>query len=235
MDYKENKPAILEVGTIFQQYEEELLASKKLCITQKKTVRDIIDCRTQRKKGHLSKCTNCGHVEQSYNSCRNRNCNKCQYVKQQMWADKLKGKLPPGKYFHVVFTIPESLNKIFYLNQHDCYGLLFNAAWSALNDLCKQPRFLGAQIGAVGVLHTWSSTLNYHPHLHFLVPSGGIDEDLMEWIRPQNDFLLPVKVLSKVFRGKMMQGLMKMIDRSSIEIPNDDSKENLISTNYYPD
>jgi hypothetical protein len=136
-----------------------------------------------------------------------------------MWADKLKGKLLPGKYFHVVFTVPEGLNKLFYINQQLCYNLLFNIAWSTLNDVCKNPRFLGAQTGAVAVLHTWSSTMVYHPHVHMLVPAGGLTEDGMEWIQANSKFLVPVKTLSKIFRTRCAGKLKQMIESKQLNLP----------------
>lgn len=147
-------------------------------------------------------CDHCGYREQSWNSCRNRHCNKCRFIRQAIWSDKLKGRLLPCKYFHLVFTVPDSLNPLFYLNRQTCYDLLFKVAWSALKDLCANPGFLGAQTGAVAVLHTWSSTLVYHPHVHMLVPAGGLSEDGMEWIRSNEGFLVPVKVLSKIYRAR---------------------------------
>lgn len=215
----ENRPAGFELGRILQQYAQGFIESHHLCPVQLKAVDDIIGCRTAKMKGHLLQCTHCGHVEQSYNSCRNRHCNKCQFIRQTMWADKLKGKLLPGKYFHVVFTVPEGLNSLFYINQRKCYDLLFNAAWSSLKDICTNPTFLGAQIGAVGVLHTWSSTMVYHPHVHFLVPSGGLSEDGMEWIRGNDKFLVPVKLLSRIFRSRCADKLKSMIDGGQVNLP----------------
>lgn len=193
----QNQRSEIELSHILKIYEQELLEDNKLCPVQKRAINDIISCRTSKLNGHLSRCNNCGHAEQSYNSCRNRNCNKCQFTRQTIWADKLKGKLLPGKYFHLVFTVPEALNNIFYINQQTCYDLLFNIAWSTLNDLAHNNMLLGAQTGAVGVLHTWSSTMVYHPHIHFLVPAGGIDEDHQQWIKAKSNYLLPVKTISK--------------------------------------
>ncbi len=182
MKPSENKPHKYELANILRDHITDFLNENTLCLSQYKAVRDIISCRTDKMKGHLSRCDNCGHYEQSYNSCRNRHCNKCQYMRQVAWVDKIKSRLLPVKYFHLVFTVPESLNTIFYLNQKICYNLIFNIAWSALRDLCNNPQFLGAQTGAIALLHTWSSTLTYHPHIHMLVPAGGLSEDGLEWI-----------------------------------------------------
>lgn len=219
MDKRENKPQGHGLGDIMRAYAGDILHSRKLCPVQLKAIREIMACRTDQMKGHLAVCDNCGNREQAYNSCRNRHCNKCQYIRQTLWVDKLKGKLLPGKYFHLVFTVPDCLNPMFYLNQQTCYGLLFKVAWSALKDLCANPRFLGAQPGAVAVLHTWSSTLTYHPHIHLLVPAGGLSEDGMEWARAKQGFLVPVKVLSKIYRARFCKALDQLIKNKTLDLP----------------
>lgn len=219
MKHTENKPHRNELGDILREHAADFLSGHTLCPVQLKAMQDIMGCRTAQMKGHLVQCDRCGYREQSYNSCRNRHCNKCQYIRQQVWADSLKGRLLPGKYFHLVFTVPDSLNPLFYLNQQECYGLLFKVAWSALKDLCANPRFLGAQTGAVAVLHTWSSTLVYHPHVHMLVPAGGLSEDGMEWIRSKDGFLIPAKTLSKIYRARFCDRLQKLIDNKTLKLP----------------
>lgn len=219
MEQTKNKPHQYELSDILRQHATDFLSSHPLCPVQLKAMQDIMTCRTAAMKGHLQVCDHCGYREQSYNSCRNRHCNKCQFIRQTIWADSLKGRLLPGKYFHLVFTVPDSLNPLFYLNQQTCYGLLFNVAWAALKDLCANPRFLGAQTGAVAVLHTWSSTLVFHPHVHMLVPAGGLSEDSMEWIRAKEGFLVPVKVLSKIYRARFCDQLQTMIDNKILELP----------------
>jgi len=219
MTNTENKPHGLELADILRENEQAFLSTHTLCPVQLKAIRDIVACRTNQMEGHLSECDRCGYREQSYNSCRNRHCNKCQFLRQSLWAEKLKGKLLPGKYFHLVFTVPDSLNKLFYINQRICYSLLFKVAWSALKDLCSNPRFLGAQAGAVAVLHTWSSTMTYHPHVHMLVPAGGLSEDTMEWIKAKDGFLVPVKVLSKIYRARFCDKLKSMIAENVLVLP----------------
>lgn len=219
MERFENNRQPVELADIMRIYGPELKQNRKLCTEQYKAIDDISACRTSQMKGHLSVCDSCGHREQSYNSCRNRHCNKCQYQKQTIWVENLKGRLLPCKYFHLVFTLPDCLNSIIYRNQQVCYSLLFNKSWSALQSLCANPRFLGAQPGAVAVLHTWSSTLVYHPHVHLLVPAGGLSEDGMEWIRVKKDFLVPVKALSKVFRARFCEALLKLIQADSLDLP----------------
>ena len=219
MEHAENKPHRYELGDILREHATNFLSDHTLCPVQLRAMHDIMACRTVQMKGHLAQCDQCGYREQSYNSCRNRHCNKCQFIRQAIWADKLKGRLLPGKYFHLVFTVPDSLNPLFFLNQQECYSLLFKTAWSALKDLCGNPRFLGAQTGAVAVLHTWSSTLVYHPHVHMLVPAGGLSDDGMEWIRAKDGFLVPVKVLSKIYRARFCDRLQKMIDNKTLVLP----------------
>jgi hypothetical protein len=138
----------------------------------------------------------------------------------------------PGKYFHLVFTVPDSLNKLFYINQQTSYSLLFKAAWSALRDLCGNPRFLGAQAGAVAVLHTWSSTMTYHPHVHMLVPAGGLSEDAMEWIKAKDNFLVPVKVLSRIYRARFCDKLKSMITGNVLVLP-EGTDVNALQKNLY--
>lgn len=232
MGADENRSFNFELSSILNQYGAAFKIKHNLCSVQEKAMDDIIACRTAKLKGHLSKCDRCGHKEQSYNSCRNRHCNKCQFIRQTMWADRLKGRLLPGKYFHVVFTVPECLNKLFYINQQLCYDMLFKTAWTVIDDVCRNPAFLGALTGAVAVLHTWSSTLVYHPHIHFLVPAGGISEDGAEWIKSGKKFLVPVKVLSRVFRSRCSDNLESLYKRETIKLPDDSCWENIKGNIY---
>ena len=232
MEKNENARGRFELSSILEQYGPTFKQNHSLCSEQLRAMEDIMACRTAKMKGHLSKCDHCGHTEQSYNSCRNRHCNKCQFIKQTMWADRLKGRLLPGNYFHVVFTVPEGLNSLFYINQRQCYDMFFRTAWSVLDDVCRSSGFFGASTGAIAVLHTWSSTLVYHPHVHFLVPAGGITEDGAEWIRPKGKFLVPVKVLSKIFRARCADKLKEMIESKSVLLPQGISRETIKATIY---
>ncbi|WP_299584690.1 IS91 family transposase [uncultured Sunxiuqinia sp.] len=219
MGQTENKRQAVELADIMRAYAAGLKQNRNLCPEQHKAIEAISSCRTSKRKGHLSVCNKCAYREQSYNSCRNRHCNKCQYQKQTIWVENLKGRLLPGNYFHLVFTLPDCLNRLIYRNQQLCYSLLFAQAWSSLQALCANPRFLGAQPGAVAVLHTWSSTLVYHPHVHMLVPAGGLSEDGMEWVKVKNKFLVPVKALSRVFRARFCEALLKLLQSGSLNIP----------------
>lgn len=209
----------LEVADVFRSCREEFALQHTLCPVQMKAMEDILACRTARLGGHINCCTHCGYEKPAYNSCRNRHCPKCQFIRQQQWVDKLKGRLIPGRYFHVVFTIPEALNPLFYINQGTCYDLLFGAASQALQKAAANPRFLGADTGAVAVLHTWGQTLTYHPHIHMLVPGGGLSEDETHWIGAPKKFFVPVKALSSMFRAIVMGQLKACIQRKLLKIP----------------
>ena len=211
----------MDVALILQKYGGQFMDNNKLCPVQLKAFRAISRCRTAAMGGHLEECNQCNHQRIAYNSCRNRNCNKCQYTKQLQWVDKLESNLPVCRYFHIVFTIPSVLHKVFYLNQRICYNLLFSATSQTLKKVSLNPMFLGAQTGAVAVLHTWGQALTYHPHIHMIVPGGGLSADGVEWVRAGKKFFLPVKVLSKIFRGVMWDLLQKQIAQGNIQLPDD--------------
>jgi len=143
----------VELSDIFRQYEQHYLQHYQLNASQEKAFNAIRDCRTQALGRHTATCNECGHQETSYNSCRNRHCPKCQYTKQVLWVDKLEQKLLPTRYFHVVFTVPEFLNRLFYLNQRKCYDLLFESSAEAIRKTTSNPEFLGAQTGSLSILH----------------------------------------------------------------------------------
>lgn len=209
----------LEVADVFISCKEEFAPGNILAPVQQKAAQDIMACRTSVLGGHLNRCTLCGYEKPAYNSCRNRHCPKCQFIRQEQWVDKLKGRLIPGRYFHVVFTIPEALNPLFYINQATCYDLLFGAASQALQKAGRNPRFLGADTGAVALLHTWGQTLTYHPHIHMLVPGGGLSEDECQWISCAGKFFVPVKALSSMFRAILMGQLKSCMEGNLLKIP----------------
>lgn len=229
----ENKKQELEVAGILKKYGDGYSDIHKLHPVQSKAFNDIINCRSAELGGHIEKCNCCGYTRHAYNSCRNRHCPKCQYIKQVQWVDKLKSKLPPTRYFHLVFTIPQSLHRLFYLNQAQAYKLLFKASSMALKTCAANPSFLGAQTGAVAVLHTWGQTLNYHPHIHMIVPAGGLSEDNMEWVHSGKNFFLPVKVLSALFRGILCSLLEKTISDNMIKLPDDCTNINQLKSQLY--
>jgi hypothetical protein len=217
----ENKKQNTELADIFGRHREDFFRKHNLCPEQAKAYEAIVNCRTSVLGGHADRCDHCGHIRQSYNSCRNRHCPKCQYIKQVQWVDKLKANLVPVRYFHIVFTIPQCLHKTFYINQHVAYSLMFKAAGEALRICAANPKYLGAQTGAVAVLHTWGQTLTYHPHIHMIVPAGGLSEDGMEWIPSGRKFFLPVKVLSQLFRGLLCRLTGEAVSKNKIRLPDD--------------
>jgi hypothetical protein len=215
----ENTRQCIELADIFSHHANEFLQGHKLCPEQHKAYEAIVKCRTSALGGHIDQCDNCGYTRHSYNSCGNRHCPKCQYIRKAKWVDKLAGNLPPVKYFHLVFTIPPCLDKLFYINQQPAYGLLFKAAGESVLQCAKKTKYLGAQVGAVAILHTWGQTLVYHPHIHMIVPAGGLSEDEMEWVATDKKFFLPVKILSAVFRGILCKLLEKGVSESKINLP----------------
>lgn len=205
----ENERQKIEIADIFRQFETDYYQQHDLIGEKKKAFNAIINCRSQNMGGHTLKCDTCGYVQHAYNSCRNRNCPKCQYLKQVVWVDKLKARLLPVKYFHIVFTVPSAMHKLFYANQGICYDLLMRSASQAILKAGENPGFLGAKTGCVAILHTWGQALTYHPHVHLLVPAGGFDSDLVEWVSSEKNFFAPVKALSSLFRGIFAENIYK--------------------------
>lgn len=175
-------------------------------LTQKRAVEAITTCRTAHQGGHVRECPTCGHQEVFYNSCRNRHCPKCQGIAQDRWLEGQKVALLPVEYHHVVFTVPEALNPVFLSAPRIAYGLLFEAVAETLQEVAANPRHLGATIGFTAILHTWTQTLAYHPHIHCIVPGGGLAPS-GRWESARRGFLFPVRVLSALFRGKLLTKL----------------------------
>ena len=174
-----------------------------------RVLRDLAACRTAKLGGHVDACDGCGEVRVSYNSCRNRHCPKCQAQQRAKWLENRCQDLLPVPYFHVVFTLPAELAPLALHNQREIYGALFAAAAATLRTIAADPQHLGAQIGFIAVLHTWGQTLVHHPHLHCVIPGGGLAPDAATWISCRDDFFLPVRVLSGLFRGKMLAALQQ--------------------------
>src|SRR5256885_3906880 len=167
----------------------------------------IAECRTAALGGHLDECTRCGHRAISYNSCRNRHCPKCQAGARDRWLEKRRRELLPTPYVHVVFTLPRHLAPLVLQNKKIIYDLLFHTSAETLLEVARDPKHLGAEIGFFSVLHTWSQKLNIHPHVHCVVPAGGLSPDHTRWVRSRDNYFLPKKVLRKVFRGKFVNAL----------------------------
>ncbi len=197
-----------ELQNVFAQYIDAYAQSHRLSPEQWKVVWAIQNCRTVSLGGHVDECDHCGHTHISYNSCRNRHCPKCQTLTKERWIQAQKANLLQVGYFHVVFTLPEELNSIAYQNPKVVYKLLFKAASETLTELAADHTYLGAQIGLTAVLHTWGQNLMLHPHLHCIVPGGGLTPD-GQWRNSRKKFFLPVKVLSRKFRGKFLYYLKR--------------------------
>ena len=172
-----------------------------------KAMRAVEQCRTEALGGQVYRCPTCEQVQYSYHSCRNRHCPKCQNENAQRWLDKQQDLLLPVPYFLLTFTLPASFNEVARAHQRLLYDLLFKTSAAATQQLAQEPRWLGGQIGMVGVLHTWGRNLAYHPHIHYLVPGGAWKDTEKRWVPARQDFLLPVRALSRVFRGKLRQAL----------------------------
>jgi hypothetical protein len=176
-------------------------------------------CRTSVLGGHKDKCDNCGHLEISYNSCRNRHCPKCQTLKKERWIEARGEDLLPIQYFHVVFTIPSELNHLVSMNRKVMYDLLFRSVSETLMELAHDPKHLGARIGAIGILHTWGQNLMDHPHIHCIVTGGGLSSDGDRWVSCRKGFFIPVRVMSALFSGKFLAFLSKCFTSDDLAFP----------------
>ena len=202
----------LEVADIFRRHGTAYLAQygHRVPMSHRRAIRAIQTCRTSALGGHVHRCEHCGAERISYNSCRNRHCPKCQFLKTERWIEARKDNLLPIAYYHVVFTVPQELRVITLRNQRLIYGILFDAASQTLLELGRDPKYLNADIGFTAVLHTWSQTLAYHPHLHCIVTGGGLTKD-GHWHAARSKFFLPVKVISRLFRGKFLDKLREAL------------------------
>ena len=196
----------LEVADIFRTAGQQWRTAHKghVSLAQLKVMSAIETCRTAVLGGHVEGCEDCGHSTIAYNSCRNRHCPKCQGAAAREWLAAREADLLPVGYFHVVFTIPAELADIAYQNKAVVYDLLFKAASETMLTIAADPKHLGARIGITAVLHTWGSAMTHHPHIHMIVPGGGIAPDGTRWVRNRRKFLLPVRVLSKLFRRLLL-------------------------------
>jgi hypothetical protein len=199
----------LEVADIFRAHGPAWRARTALSAGQLKVMSAIEQCRSAALGGHVLRCEGCGEVEIAYNSCRNRHCPKCQGNAARRWLAAREADLLPVPYYHVVFTLPAPISQIAYTNKAVLYGLLFDVAAETLRRIATDPKHLGAQIGATLVLHTWGSALTHHPHVHGIVPGGGLAPDGAHWIACRPGFFLPVRVLSRLFRRRYLEELNK--------------------------
>lgn len=205
--------------TFYPTYKE----TYKLSMEQAKAATNMMNCRTASMGGHSYECKSCNHSLVRYNSCRNRHCTLCQGVNKDIWVDQRKKDILDAPYFHVVFTMPEQLHMLIYHNQKLLYDLMYKAVAETLTELAGDKKYLGAQIGFFSVLHTWGQNLHYHPHIHTVVLAGGLDER-NQWRRSNEKFFIPVKVLSKKFRGKYLYYLKQYYQQKQLRFFNESKK-----------
>lgn len=210
-----------EVAHVLQQHWAQVESCAAVNSWQQRTLAAIMRCRTQAMGGHLDACPDCGTVRVSYNSCRNRHCPKCQGRKREEWIQAREAELLPVPYFHVVFTLPDTLHQLALHSPRIVYDTLFEAAWQTLLTFATDTKHLGARPGMVAVLHTWGQTLSLHPHLHCIVPGGGLTER-GKWrsARGKGKYLFPVRAMSRVFRAKYVQGLKEKLPEVDRELVN---------------
>ena len=210
-----------EVADVFRTYGDDFLAlwERVLSRAQRKAFDDIRACRTAALGGHVDQCDQCGHCAISYNSCRNRSCPKCQAAARAQWLAEREAELLPVEYFHVVFTLPQQIARLALQNARRIYSILFRAVAETLLTIAADPKRLGAAIGFLAVLHSWGQNLHFHPHIHCVVPGGGISPDNLRWIpcrKYRKSFFLPVKVLSRFFRKRFLIHLRRAFRKGKL-------------------
>lgn len=188
----------------------------KACLTERRVLAELTACRTPVLGSHTFQCEACGHLHEAYNSCRNRHCPLCGGPARARWLERMLRDVLPVPYFHLVFTVPHALSRLILANRRAIYTLLFRSAWAALRELAADPQHLGARVGAVMVLHTWGQNLQHHPHVHAVVPGGGLSEDGTRWVPSRSPkYFLPYQSLSRLFRDKFLAGLERLYRQRS--------------------
>jgi hypothetical protein len=185
-------------------------------VAQRLALRALPSCRTAVLGGHVDECDHCGQRRPAFNSCRNRHCPKCQAAARGQWLEARRAELLPVDYFHVVFTLPAAIAEVALQNKALLYDMLFHTSAETMREIAADPKHLGAEIGFLSVLHTWGQNLMHHPHVHCVVPGGGLAPDGERWIACRKNFFLPVRVLSRVFRGKFLEQLRRAYDRGQL-------------------
>jgi Putative transposase/Transposase zinc-binding domain len=210
----------LEVADIFRRYGDAYRqqAGPSLSTAQRRVMSAIETCRTAVLGGHVEQCDACGHQRIAYNSCANRHCPKCQSLARAQWIERRTAEILPCEYFHVVFTVPDAIAAIALHNKAQVYGILFRATADTLRTIAADPQHLGAEIGFFAVLHSWGQTLIHHPHLHCVVPGGGLSPDGTRWVACRPGFFLPVRVLSRLFRRLFLQDLQAAYDGGTLRL-----------------
>ena len=210
-----------EVAAIIRAHGNSCIEKNRSWLTwlHLRVLQAIEYCRTAALGGHLDQCPQCGHRALFFHSCRNRHCPKCQTNARDKWIAARTNELLPVRYVHVVFTLPHQLTRLALANKKVIYNLLFRASAQTLLEVAADPKHLGADIGFLSVLHTWGQNLQVHPHVHCVIPAGGLSSDQQRWIHPRYPFFLPVKVLSRVFRGKFTAGLKRAFRQGKLSFP----------------
>jgi hypothetical protein len=221
-----------ELADIFQQYGDAYRRMHHLSKPVLKAMNAIESCRTSKLGGHVDECDKCGHQKISYNSCRNRHCPKCQSFPKEKWLEDRKNDLLPVPYFHVVFTIPNILNTLALQNKKKIYALLLKSSSETLLELGEDPKHLGAKIGFISILHTWGQNLLDHPHVHCIVTGGGLSLDETRWISAKHTFFLPVKIMSRLFRGKFLASLKRLHKDGELKRVNDNEFQEQLDELY---
>jgi Putative transposase/Transposase zinc-binding domain len=208
----------LEVADVFRRYGEAYRQQHgaSLSTAQRRAMTAIEVCRTAALGGHLERCDCCSHERPCYDSCRDRHCPKCQSLARAQWVENRKAEILPVEYFHVVFTMPDEIASIAYQNKEALYSILFRATAETLSTIAADPQHLGAEIGFFAVLHSWGQNLHFHPHLHCVVPGGGLSPDGTRWISCRSGFFLPVRVLSRLFRRLFLEYLQEAFDSGKL-------------------
>lgn len=208
-------PAVVEVADVLRRYGSEYLRKfgDKMPSSHRRAFTDLLRCRTPALGGHVFECDHCGRLEYSYHSCGNRSCPKCHKNETEAWLRAREKELLPVPYYHVIFTLPHELRALARQHQQELYGLLIKAAAQAIITLAADPHYVGGRVGVMAVLHTWGSNLTYHPHVHCLVTGGGLSSDGRTWLPAREDYLVPVKALSRLFRGRVLEGIGRQFER----------------------
>lgn len=227
-----------ELQDVFPQYGQAFRQNHTLPGNVRKAMSAIEHCRTATLGGHADTCDECGYTRISYNSCRNRHYPKCQTLTKERWIEERKNDLLNVRYFHVVFTLPDTLNGIVFQNQEVGYAILFKSVSETLSELAEDRKYLGARLGFSSILHTWGQNLMLHPHIHCIVPGGGLNS-LNQWVDTRKKFFIPVKVLSRKFRGKFLHYLKQAYGENKLKfcgkqeyLSNDINFQNLLISLY---
>jgi hypothetical protein len=210
---------MIEVADVLRRYGPAYLErfGDKMLASHRRAFEDILRCRTAALGGHLYECNQCGRQHYSYHSCRNRSCPKCHAGDTFSWLQQRQTELLPVPYYHVIFTLPGEPRGLVRLGQKQLYALIMRSAARALLKLAADPHYIGGMVGVMAVLHTWGSNLAYHPHVHCLVTGGGVSADRQTWLPARDDYLVPVRALSKLFRGKVLDGIRRQLPQ--IKLP----------------